>query len=179
MPGAWAARSEKAIPGRLNGRPAENKFSSRTIRPLIKPLTPNLTGGNGIENPERMIKSLPDFPRDDRGEMTREGPVARFGVFEADLEAGELRRSGVKIKLQAQPFQVLVVLLDRPGDIVTREELRRRLWSEDTFVDFDHSLNASINRLREALGDSATNSRFVETARPRNGALPSARMDAT
>jgi Tol biopolymer transport system component/DNA-binding winged helix-turn-helix (wHTH) protein len=87
----------------------------------------------------------------------------RFGVFELDLRAGELRRSGMKVKLQEQPFQVLAQLLEKPGDVVTREEMRDRLWRSDTFVDFDHSLNAAIKRLRDALGDSADNPRFVET----------------
>src|SRR5215475_2861126 len=87
----------------------------------------------------------------------------RFGVFELDLRAGELRRNGVKVKLQEQPFQVLAELLERPGQVVTREELKNRLWPADTFVDFDHSLNAAIKRLRDALGDSAENPTFVET----------------
>jgi len=87
----------------------------------------------------------------------------RFGVFEVDLRAGELRRQGTKIKLQEQPFQILAHLLERPGEIVTREELRQRLWPSDTFVDFDHSLNAAVRRLRDALDDSAENPRFVET----------------
>jgi Tol biopolymer transport system component/DNA-binding winged helix-turn-helix (wHTH) protein len=87
----------------------------------------------------------------------------RFGVFELDLRAGELRRQGLRVKLQEQPFQVLAQLLERPGEVVTREELRNRLWPADTFVDFDHSLNAAVRRLRDALGDSAENPRFVET----------------
>ena len=87
----------------------------------------------------------------------------RFGVFEVDLRAGELRRNGIKVKVQEQPFQVLAELLDRPGQVVTREELRNRLWQADTYVDFDHSLNAAIRRLRDALGDSAENPTFVET----------------
>lgn len=86
-----------------------------------------------------------------------------FGTFEADLHAGELRRNGSKVKLQEQPFQVLTLLLERPGSVVSREELQKRLWAADTFVDFDHSLNAAIRRLRDALGDSAENPRFVET----------------
>ena len=89
--------------------------------------------------------------------------VVRFGVFEADLRAGELRRNGRKIRLQEQPFQVLAILLERPGEIATREELRSRLWPADTFVDFDHGLNAAVKRLRDALGDSAENPLFVET----------------
>ena len=89
--------------------------------------------------------------------------VLRFGIFEIDLRAGELRRDGVKLKLQEQPFQLLCMLVEHPGEVVTREELRNRLWPADTFVDFDHSLNAAIKRLRDALGDSAENPRFVET----------------
>jgi DNA-binding winged helix-turn-helix (wHTH) protein len=89
--------------------------------------------------------------------------IARFGVFELDLAAGELRKSGVKLRLQGQPFQVLVLLLERAGDIVTREELQQKLWASDTFVDFDHSLNTAINKVREALGDSASSPRYVET----------------
>src|SRR4051794_37271480 len=87
----------------------------------------------------------------------------RFGVFEADLRTGELRKRGVRIRLQEQPFQVLALLLERPGELVTRDELRGRLWSADTFVDFDHGLNKAINKIREALGDSAENPHFVET----------------
>ena len=87
----------------------------------------------------------------------------RFGIYEADLRSGELRKNGAKIRLQEQPFQVLALLLARPGDVVTREELRQRLWPADTFVDFDHSLNTAINKLREAVGDSASNPRFIET----------------
>jgi cholera toxin transcriptional activator len=89
--------------------------------------------------------------------------VARFGVFELDLSAGELRKSGVKQRLQGQPFQVLALLLERAGDVVTREELQQKLWPSDTFVDFDHSLNTAINKVREALGDSASSPRYVET----------------
>jgi DNA-binding winged helix-turn-helix (wHTH) protein len=89
--------------------------------------------------------------------------VARFGLFELDLTAGELRKSGVKLRLQGQPFQVLALLLERVGDVVTREELQQKLWPSDTFVDFDHSLNTAINKVREALGDSASSPRFVET----------------
>ena len=87
----------------------------------------------------------------------------RFGVFEFRPRAMELRRNGVRIKLQDQPGQILSALLEVPGDLVTREELRKRLWSADTFVDFDHSLNTAIKRLRDALGDSADNPIFIET----------------
>src|SRR2546427_10787677 len=89
--------------------------------------------------------------------------AVRFGVFEVDLRAGELRKRGVKVRLQEQPFQILAMLLERPGETVTREELRNRLWTADTFVDFDHGLNKAVNRIRDALGDSATSPRFVET----------------
>jgi Tol biopolymer transport system component/DNA-binding winged helix-turn-helix (wHTH) protein len=94
------------------------------------------------------------------------GPSARsvhFGVFEVDLRAGELRKSGAKLKFSGQPFQVLAILLERPGEVVTREELQKRLWADGTFVDFDHNLNAAINKIREVLGDSAERPRFVET----------------
>ena len=89
--------------------------------------------------------------------------IACFGVFELDLSAGELRKSGVKLRLQGQPFQVLVLLLERAGEVVTREELQQKLWPSDTFVDFDHSLNTAINKVREVLGDSASSPRYVET----------------
>ena len=91
----------------------------------------------------------------------------RFGTFELDLQSGELRKGGVKLKLSGQPFQVLTILLERPGDVVTREELQKRLWP-DTFVDVDHNLNAAINKIREVLGDSAESPGFVETL-PRRG----------
>ena len=91
------------------------------------------------------------------------GRIARFGVFELDLAAGELRKSGVRMRLQGQPFQVLALLLERAGEVVTREELQQKLWAADTFVDFDHSLNTAINKVREALGDSASSPRYVET----------------
>ncbi len=94
--------------------------------------------------------------------------ILRFGVFEADLQARELRKQGMQIKLQEQPFQILEFLLEHPGEIVTREQLREKLWPADTFVDVDNSVNAAINRLREALGDSAESPRFVETL-PRRG----------
>ena len=87
----------------------------------------------------------------------------RFGVFEADTTLGELRRQGVRIKLNAQPFQVLVMLLERPGELLTREEISRELWPDGTFVDYEHGVNSAVNRIREALGDTAVNPRFVET----------------
>jgi len=87
----------------------------------------------------------------------------RFGVFELDLRSGELRKHGLRVRLQEQPFRLLEMLLERPGEVVTREELQKRLWPADTFVDFDHGLNKAINKIREALGDSAESPRFVET----------------
>ncbi|PYX09700.1 MAG: hypothetical protein DMG88_05485 [Acidobacteria bacterium] len=89
--------------------------------------------------------------------------VIRFGVFEVNLAAGELRKSGMRIRLQEQPFQVLAYLLERPGEVVTRDDLRQKLWPADTFVDFDHSLNTAVNKVREALGDSASSPRYLET----------------
>ncbi len=94
---------------------------------------------------------------------TGSGRVLRFGAYEADLEAGELRKGGLKIKLQKQSFDLLAILLERAGDVVTREELREKLWPADTFVDFDNSLNAAVSKIRQALGDSAESPRFLET----------------
>ena len=93
----------------------------------------------------------------------RSSNVKRFGTFEVDLRARELRKGGIRIRLQDQPFEILAVMIERPGEIVTREELRELLWPAGTFVDFEHSLNAAIKRLRSALGDDADNPRFVET----------------
>jgi TolB-like protein/DNA-binding winged helix-turn-helix (wHTH) protein/Tfp pilus assembly protein PilF len=92
----------------------------------------------------------------------------RFGVFEVDLRAGELSKKGIRVRLQGQPFLLLITLLKQQGEVVSREELRRTLWPEDTFVDFDHSLGTAVNKLRDVLGDSAANPRFVETL-PRRG----------
>ena len=94
--------------------------------------------------------------------------IIRFATFELDLQARELRKNGLKLKFHGQPFEVLAMLLERPGKLVSREQLRERLWPTDTFVDFDHGVNTAINRLREALGDSADNPRFIETL-PRRG----------
>ena len=89
--------------------------------------------------------------------------IYRFGVFEADAATGELRRQGMRVRINIQPFQVLLMLLDRPGELVTREEIARELWSDGTFVDVDHGVNSAVNRIREALDDSARNPRFIET----------------
>jgi cholera toxin transcriptional activator len=96
-------------------------------------------------------------------EIDRKNGIARFGVFEADLDARELRKQGRRLRLQDQPFAVLAILLERSGSVISREELRQRLWPADTFVDFDHSLNTAVNKIRETLGDSASSPRFVET----------------
>ncbi len=104
------------------------------------------------------MPGLPPLPL-----ASRKPAVAHFGVFAADLEARELRKQGRRLRLQDQPFVMLVMLLERAGSVVTREELRERLWPADTFVDFDHSLNTAVNKIREVLGDSASSPRFVET----------------
>jgi cholera toxin transcriptional activator len=93
----------------------------------------------------------------------REARLLRFSVFEVDVAAGELRKNGARIRLQEQPFQVLTALLLNPGQVVTRDELREKIWPVHTFVDFDHSLNTAVNKIRESLGDSASSPRFVET----------------
>jgi DNA-binding winged helix-turn-helix (wHTH) protein len=87
----------------------------------------------------------------------------RFGAFEADAVTGELRRQGIRLRLNAQPFQLLCVLLDRPGELLTRDEIARQLWPDGTFVDAEHGVNSAVNRIREALNDSATSPRFLET----------------
>ncbi len=92
----------------------------------------------------------------------------RFGSFQLDVQSGELRRDGIRIKLQEQPFQILVLLLGRPGEVVSREELRQKLWAADTFVDFDNGLNIAVNKLRSALVGDAGSSRYIETL-PRRG----------
>jgi len=89
--------------------------------------------------------------------------LARFGLFELDLTTGEMRKKGVKVRLQEQPFQVLAMLVARPGELVTREELRQKLWADAVFVDFDHALNKAVGKIRRALGDLAESPRFVET----------------
>jgi DNA-binding winged helix-turn-helix (wHTH) protein len=96
----------------------------------------------------------------------KEGPspqVVRFGVFEMDLRSGELRKQGFRIRLQEQPFRILTLLVERPGEVVSREELQQKLWPEGTFVDFEKGLNIAVRKLRDALGDSAESPRFVET----------------
>ena len=100
--------------------------------------------------------------------LSARSQVARFGVFELDARSSELRRNGMKVRLADQPIQILQLLLEHPGDLVTREQLRERLWSSGMYVDFDLGLNSAVRKLREALGDSAENPRFIETL-PRRG----------
>jgi len=94
--------------------------------------------------------------------------LAQFGPYQADLRTGELRKHGIRLRLQEQPFQVLSMLLLNPGELVTREQLQKRLWPSDTFVDFDHGLNTAINKLREVLSDSSATPKYIETL-PRRG----------
>lgn len=102
------------------------------------------------------------------GDFRLSHAVIRFGQFELDQDAGQLRRDGTRVRLQEQPFQVLEILLENPGKVIPREELQRRIWPSDTFVDFDHGINNAIKRLRETLGDTAETPRYVETL-PRRG----------
>lgn len=95
-------------------------------------------------------------------------PQVRIGSFELDLQAGELYTNGTKTRLQDQPLEILAMLVDRPGEVLSREELRLKLWPADTFVDFEHGLNRAINKLREALGDDAAKPRYIGTL-PRHG----------
>src|SRR5260370_3050688 len=94
--------------------------------------------------------------------------IFRFGLFEADVKAGELRKSGIRVRLPDRSFRILAILLDRPSQVITRDELRNQLWQDDTLVDFDHGLNNAVMRLRETLCDSSGNPRFIETL-PRRG----------
>src|SRR6266436_10416158 len=101
-------------------------------------------------------------------EATARNHRTRFGAFEVDLRSGEVHKHGIRLKLQDQPFQVLSLLLEHEGDVVTREELRQKLWPADTFVDFDNGLNTAIKKLRDTLSDSADSPRFIETL-PKRG----------
>ena len=102
------------------------------------------------------------------GDLGSTQAIVRFGDFELDRHSGELRRNGTKVRLQQQPLQILQVLLEEPGRVLTREELQQRVWRSDTFVDFDHGINNAIKRLREALGDTAEQPHYIETL-PRRG----------
>src|ERR1700733_9831069 len=101
-------------------------------------------------------------------EPLRHPPVVRFGTFEVALQSGELRKAGVKIRVQQQPMKLLEILLERPGEVITREELRSRVWANESFGDFDQAVNIAIAKLRSALGDSAENPRYIETL-PKRG----------
>src|SRR6266852_4338665 len=116
-------------------------------------------------NGARVSSHKPVFHMDD---SERSAQIVRFGIFEADLQTGELHKNGIKAPLQGQPVQVFAILLERSGELVTREELRQKVWPEHTFVDFDQALNTAIAKIRTALGDDADNPRFVETL-PRRG----------
>src|SRR6267143_2362847 len=109
-------------------------------------------------------------------ETTARARRTRFGAFDLDLRSGEMHRHGIRLKLQDQPFQVLALLLEHSGDVVTREELHQKLWPADTFVDFDAGLNSAIKKLRDVLGDSAEEPRYIETL-PRRGYRFIARVD--
>src|SRR5271156_2733811 len=102
--------------------------------------------------------------------------TVRFGAFEADLHSGEVRKAGARIKLQEQPFKVLQILLERPGALVTRDELQSRIWPTDNFGDFDHAVNVAVGKLRTALGDCADDPHFIETV-PRRGYRFVAKLD--
>ena len=117
-----------------------------------------------------------DFPKNGKATVHNGNQTIRFGEFEADLHSGEIRKSGSRIKLQDQPFKVLQILLEHPGDLVTREELQSRIWPEESFGDFDHAVNVAVGKLRVALGDSAENPSFIETV-PRRGYRFVARLD--
>jgi len=119
----------------------------------------SITGQVGIELPFAYTDPQTGQP------MTELEPARRyrFGIFEADATTGELRRKGVRIKMNGQPFQILTMLLERPGQLITREEISHKLWPDGVFVDAEHGVNSAVNRIREALGDSAANPRFVET----------------
>ena len=139
-------------------------MARRLLRPLIGPSPQAPVQRWGIDrrscaDPPGALGS--GFDPMEQGEPTR--AFVRFGVFELDRRSGELRKDGVRVRLQEQPLRVLDALLAEPGEPVTREALRQRLWPDDTFVDFDNGLNRAIDRLRAALGDEAGNPRFIET----------------
>src|ERR1700678_4176823 len=119
---------------------------------------------------------MPDFRKIAKATVNNGNHAIRFGTFEVDLPSGEVRKSGSRIKLQDQPFKVLQILLEHPGELVTREELRSRIWPEESFGNFDHAVNVAVGKLRAALGDSAENPTFVETV-PRRGYRFVAKVD--
>src|SRR5580658_5301365 len=115
-----------------------------------------------------MGSKMLDSPNNGKATENNGNQTIRFGAFEADLTSGEIRKSGSRIKLQDQPFKVLQILLEHPGELVTREELRSRIWPEESFGNFDHAVNVAVGKLRAALGDSAESPSFIETV-PRRG----------
>jgi DNA-binding winged helix-turn-helix (wHTH) protein len=119
-----------------------------------------------------------DFPPEPKGAMEplRSTSVVRFGTYEVSLQSGEVRKSGMRIRVQQQPMKLLEILLERPGEVVTREELRGRVWTNESFGDFDQALNIAIAKLRTALDDSAENPRFIETLPKRGYLLPTCRL---
>jgi DNA-binding winged helix-turn-helix (wHTH) protein len=149
---------------KLNGRRINcDLIASKRLKLFV-----SIAYGPGLSNPCHLLGGCLDSRCWQGGNLpmsleVQPNGIRRFGVFEVDLRSGELRKQGVRIKLQDQPFQVLELLLQSAGELVTREELRSRICAGDTFVDFDNGLNTSINKLREALGDSADSPRFIET----------------
>ena len=140
---------------RKNSNQIEPPDARVSLTPTIpSPVPVNIRGVNYV----REDMATPPFQNSGSN-----GRLLRFGVFELDLDAGELRKNGRRVRLQGQPFQVLVALLENAGRVVTRDDLRDKIWPADTFVDFDHSLNTAVNKIRESLGDSASSPRFVET----------------
>src|SRR5881275_777223 len=135
--------------------PGTPLFAFEPSSPLSPPRVPVDLPGGTLPIDSGSLHFMPETPQV-RGRL-------RFGVFDLDLRAGELRKHGLRVRLQEQPFQVLAMLVEHPGEVVTREEVQKTLWPADTFVDFDHGLNKAINKIREALGDSAQSPRFVET----------------
>lgn len=124
------------------------------MKDLVKALTGVAARRIGYGGSAKLVASVPD---------TQPARLYRFGSFEANAATGELRRQGIRVRLHAQPFQLLLLLLERPGELLSREQISRELWPDGTFVDYEHGVNSAINRLREALGDTAANPRFIET----------------
>ncbi len=153
MVGAGAQDNGPAILSRWNWGP----LATHTQQETYVETSPSAFPGTLVVDP---VTRDPNLAMPENHQLRE---LLRFGVFELDLRAGELRKHGLRVRLQAQPFQVLVILLEHHGEVVTREDLQKKVWPGDTFVDFDHGLNKAINKIRDALGDSAQNSHFVET----------------
>ena len=144
--------------GAVNARPSIKLGGASNYSPREKLIASPPRAAAYINSGNAKLPSAMSMPR-----SNPLGKSVRFAVFEVDLAAGELRKNGIRVRLQEQPFQMLVYLLDRAGEVVTREELCQKLWPADTFVDFDHSLNTAVLKLRDALGDSAVSPRYIET----------------